>query len=331
MDRARVCIVGTGWTATNHFAGYSAIPDKAHVVAIVARSDASAAKAAEWGVPRIHRDYDDALKDGDIQAMDLCVPHALHAGMAEAALESGRHVMTETQTCITLEECRRLRVALRLYPDLVAATGHIVRVWRTYRHAKQIAESGGLGHIFHATSDYTHKAPEGEYPSRDTWGWNPLMTGRLSIGYHSVDLLRWIVGDVDEVWADYNDEAKVAVLRFKTGALGHVLTSSAVAHPYILSLQVRGLEGSLFCTWQEDVLRGQYHRSIEWDPSELERQPMHGRGSTEWKDEMEAFVDAIREGSETPSPMLDGIETVETCIAIDHAMTVRSAVRVRSL
>ena len=45
---------------------------------------------------------------------------------------------------------------------------------------------------------------------------------------------------------------------------------------------------------------------------------------------MEAFVDAIREGSEPPCTMLDGIKTVETCLAIDHAMTVQSRVRVRS-
>ena len=82
MDWARVCIVGTGWTATNHFAGYSSIPDKVEVVAVVARSDTSAAKAAEWGVPRVHRDFDAALRDGDARAMGLCVPHTLHAGMA---------------------------------------------------------------------------------------------------------------------------------------------------------------------------------------------------------------------------------------------------------
>ena len=52
------------------------------------------------------------------------------------------------------------------------------------------------------------------------WGRHPRAHLHLGISYHSVDLLRWIAGDVEEVSGDYTEHARIAILRFKQGALG---------------------------------------------------------------------------------------------------------------
>jgi len=69
MDKIKICIVGLGWTGSNHYAGYAAIPEKAQVVACVARSPEAQAKAKQWGIPKIYKTFDDALQDSEIDAL----------------------------------------------------------------------------------------------------------------------------------------------------------------------------------------------------------------------------------------------------------------------
>ncbi|MCX6048550.1 MAG: Gfo/Idh/MocA family oxidoreductase [Chloroflexi bacterium] len=329
MDKIKVCIVGLGWTGSNHYAGYAAIPEKAEVVACVARSVEAQAKAQQWGIPKIYRSFDAALQDTEIDAFSLCTPHYDHAPMLIAALQAGKHVIGETPACMTLAECRQLRVALFDYPNLKAATGHICRSWPTFAHAKRLVSQGDVGQTFYLSSNYTHKADPKEYSSANTWGRDPRAQLHLGISYHSVDLLRWIGGDVEEVSGDFTDRARIAVLRFKNGALGHVFQSGAVVQPYSLPLYVYGLEGSIHCYWEEQVLKGYLHKSAEWNPDTLAATPLHGRGSPEWQHEMENFVDSIRENKAPICPLAEGIATVETCLAIEDAMQHTTRVRVQ--
>jgi predicted dehydrogenase len=330
MDRVNVCLVGTGWTASNHFAGYSAIPEKARVAAVVAHSDASAAKASGvWKVKKVYRAFEDALKDDEIQAFDICTPHYHHAEMVLAALRSGRHVLVETPACISYEECRALRVALFEHPGLKAATGHICRSWPTYARARQIVEAGAVGEIFYLSSEYAHRPDPDEYPSRKTWGRSPRASVGLGISYHSLDLLRWMAGDVEEVSGEFTDRARIAVLRFRNGALGHVFQSGHVVQPYSLPLRVCGATGTLDCFWEEQTLKGRLHTSSDWRPEALPATPLHGRGSPEWVYEMTNFVESILRDGQPVCPLLEGVRTVEACLAVEEAMRLGVRVRVR--
>ena len=329
MDPVRVCIVGLGWTGSNHYAGYAAIPDKAQVVAVVARSAEKGAKARDLGIPKVYASFDEALRDDEIDALSICTPHFHHAEMLLAAMEAGKHAIGETPACMTLEECRQLRIGLYEHPGLTMATGHVVRAWRTYSQAKRLVDQGALGEVFYLHSNYIHKPTADEFPSQSSWGRSPRARMHLGIAYHSVDLLRWLAGPVAEVSGDYTEYARIAVLRFANGALGHVFQSTSVVMPYSLPLYVYGTEASLHCYWEEQTLKGYLHRSAEWAPERLEAMPLHGRGSPEWRYELEAFVDAIREGGEPLCPLREGIATVEACLAVDEAMAHQTRVRVR--
>ena len=329
MDKVNVCIVGLGWTGSNHYAGYAAIPEKANVLAVVARSDAAQAKAKAWGIPKIYTSFDQALNDNEIDALSICTPHYEHTPMLLAAMQAGKHVIGETPACMNEDECRQLRQALFAYPQVKAATGHICRSWPTFAHAKRLVSQGVVGQTFYLSSNYTHKADPKEYVGSQTWGRDPRARLHLGISYHSVDLLRWIAGDVEEVSGDFTDHARIAILRFKNGALGHVYQSGAVVQPYSLPLYVYGLEGSIHCYWEEERLKGYLHKSAKWNPDQLEDTALHGRGSPEWQYEMENFIDSIRADRSPICPLAEGIATVETCLAIDEAMHHAARVRVR--
>jgi predicted dehydrogenase len=329
-DRVRVCLVGLGWTGSNHYAGYRAIADRAEVVAVVARSPEGKAKAQRWGVNTCYDDWRAALDAPDIDALDFCTPSFLHAEQAIAALEAGKHVLCETPACQSLEEARRIRWAIAEHPGQVAQTGHIARCWPTFVEAHRLVTEGALGKIFYVSSNYAHKTDPEEYPSARTWGRNLTYRARLGVGHHALDLVRWYAGDVYEVQGDQTPLAGLALLHFQNGALGKLFSSSAVVRPYILSLSVYGDQGTIVCWWEEDELRGHLHTSSRWEPSPLPRTPMHGRGSPEWQYEMANFVGSIQ-GTDTPRcPMTEGVRMVETGVSIQLAIDTGTRVRVMS-
>jgi len=334
VKKVKVCLTGIGWIGSNHYYGYRQIRDKVDI-RIVARSEESkryltTLLGLKWEVSKEYSSFEEALEDDEIDVIDVTVPTHLHAEYALRALRAGKHVFVETPACTTLEECRQLRVELSKHPELKTATGHVARHWPTYQAAKKIVDSGELGKVFYVASDYAHNVSleRDIYPPRPHKR-EPHVMGRLSISYHSVDLLRYIVGDVEDVIGYITDYASLAMLHFKNGALGKVFSSGKVKRPYILSLEVYGDNGTLICTQEENELRGYWHKSARWNPEMLPSCPVHGKGTPEWKIEMENFIDSILYDKRPICTLEDGIATVETCIAIDTAMTIGTRVKVR--
>jgi len=334
VKKVRVCLAGIGWIGSNHYFGYSQIPEKVDV-SIVARSEESKTYlntllGLKWEVSKQYSSFEEALEDADIDLVDLTVPTHLHAEFALKALRAGKHVLVETPACTTLDECREIRVELNKHPELKTATGHVARHWPTSKAAKKIVDSGELGKIFYVASDYAHNVSQEQdiYIPRPRKR-EPHVTGRLSVSYHSVDLLRHIVGDVEDVAGFITDDASLALLHFKNGALGKVFSSGKVTRPYILSLQVYGLNGTIICAQEENGLRGYWHKSRYWKPEMLPTSVHHGKGTPEWKTEMQNVVDSILADKQSLCTLADGVATVETCIAIDTAMTIGTTVKVR--
>ena len=134
---------------------------------------------------------------------------------------------------------------------------------------------------------------------------------------------------MEDVAGYISDDASLALLHFKNGALGKVFSSGKVKRPYIMSLHVYGLNGTVICIQEEEELRGYWHKSGHWEPEMLPTSVNHGRGTPEWKMEMENVVDSILDDKQPLCTLGDGVATVETCIAIDTAMTTGTRVKVR--
>src|SRR3954447_19200528 len=82
--------------------GMLADSDLVRVVAVcdpdLARADEVAALV---GGAKTYARLADVLDDGDVQAVDICTPHALHAGLTVQALEAGRHALVEKPLATT--------------------------------------------------------------------------------------------------------------------------------------------------------------------------------------------------------------------------------------
>ena len=116
----RVGLIGAGGNIrARHIPGLRAIPD-VEIVAVCNRRPASTAAAArEFGIGRTYEHWQDLVADEDIDAIVVGTWPYLHCPITLAALETGKHVLTEARLSTNAAEAHRMLAASRRYPDLV--------------------------------------------------------------------------------------------------------------------------------------------------------------------------------------------------------------------
>lgn len=128
--RIRIALLGAGAMARAHTAAYAALSD-VELVEVPARDDA-----------RVRA----VLGDRTVAAIDICLPSAVHARFAIAALEHGKHVFCETPMALGLDDSRAMRDAARR-ADRLLQVGLLMRSVAAYRHVKDLAGSGVHGRL----------------------------------------------------------------------------------------------------------------------------------------------------------------------------------------
>ena len=111
--RIRIGIIGAGSIAEPHLDGYLRAPDAVEVTAVADIDPTHARKLADRaGGARDFADYREMLTSSLVDAVDICLPHHLHADAIVAAAEAGKHVLCEKPLCLTVDEARRIQQAV---------------------------------------------------------------------------------------------------------------------------------------------------------------------------------------------------------------------------
>ena len=80
-----------------------------NLVAICQRSkDKLDELAAVWKVPKRYTDYEELLRDPEIDVVHINTPPQKHADMCVMGLEAGKHVACTIPMALTVEDCRRI-------------------------------------------------------------------------------------------------------------------------------------------------------------------------------------------------------------------------------
>ncbi len=96
MERVRVGLVGSGFSAVLHAEAYKKVYGlDVKLKAVASVEDTIVAFAEKYGIEDVYRDYDEMLKDPEITVIDICTPPHLHIPMVEKALKAGKHVICE--------------------------------------------------------------------------------------------------------------------------------------------------------------------------------------------------------------------------------------------
>ena len=138
----RIAVVGAGYWGKNlvrNFADLGALaaicdPDRAAVAPLAERHRAKLLPFAEM------------LGSPDISAVAIAAPAALHAQLARAALEAGKHVFVEKPLALDIAEAERL-CALAAARGRCLMVGHLLQYHPAFGKLRELVRAGALGRL----------------------------------------------------------------------------------------------------------------------------------------------------------------------------------------
>lgn len=156
--------------------------------------------ADKWGWEEVETDWQKVVERDDIDIIDISVPQHLHHTIAMAALKAGKHVFCEKPLAMNLEQAKEM-AALAAKSGKVNYINHNYRRCPAVQLAKQMIDEGKLGRIFHWRGAYLQDwIVDPDFPL--TWHLQADKAGmgpQGDLNSHSVDLARFLIGDITSV------------------------------------------------------------------------------------------------------------------------------------
>jgi len=253
MGTLRTALVGAGRVAHLHAAALRALPESQFVAVCGRPSGRLSAFASQYGV-RAFTDVTEMVDRARVQALCVCTPHPGHAAPTIAAARAGVHVLVEKPMASSLSDCDAMIGAAKAGGAVIGLVSQR-RFYPPCQRIRRALDEGLLGRAVLGTATILGWRDEAYYrgdPWRGSWAGEG---GGVLVNQapHQLDLLLWYMGEVAEVfgyWANLNhpyievDDAAVAVVRFKSGALGNIVVSNSQNPGINARVSVHGANGA---------------------------------------------------------------------------------------
>jgi len=279
------------------------------------------------------------LDNDDIDVITIATPSGAHLDPAVQAARAGKHVIVEKPLEITLKRCDKIINECEK-AGVTLSTIFPSRFHGPAAAMKKAIDQGRFGTLAFADSIVKWFRTQEYYDSgqwRGTWaldGGGALMNQAI----HSIDLLTWLMGPVEEISANIAmlahkrievEDVASASLKFANGALGSIVATTAAYPGYLKRVGIHGSEGSAELE-EEDIVKWDFHKSRAADKKILEamaNQKSGGGGAADpsaighhgHRKQFEDVLKAIKKGV---APSIDGYEgrrSVEIILAIYKA------------
>ncbi len=250
-DKLRLGIIGACGFGEYHLDGISRIHN-AEVVAICDLKEEYAQHVMKrFRIESFYKDYKELLAREDIDAVTLPLPDQLHKQITIDALRAGKHVLCEKPMALNLDDCREMiKVAEECGKKLMV--GQVGRYTPSVVEVKKLLDANEIGEIFMIESEYSHDYSK--VRGANDWRVVPEREPIIGGGCHSVDLIRILVGDPEEVFAYANNKSltdwpihdcTMALMKFPSGIIGKVTTSIGCKRRYAHRTIIYGTKGTI--------------------------------------------------------------------------------------
>lgn len=276
------------------------------------------------------------IEAGGIDIVAICNPSGAHAQAARTAMQAGLHVLVEKPLCVNPDEGANL-VGLAEQCKRVCGVVSQRRLEPQHQAIHALLRSGQLGTprliegaIHWWRSDEFYR--ECDWRSTNEHGGGSL----FNQGVHTLDLMLWLLGPVISVQSDCAtlghalaiEDTTASVLRFASGPLGTLVTSTALPPGQPAMLRLFTDKGGFELA---------HDQIVRWDFADVEKPDAVGAGGSaasnpgaigivghvaQWED----FVAAIRDHRSPAVTIRDGFEVVRTGAAIYRSARERRAV-----
>ncbi len=158
--------------------------------------------AANWGWESIETDWRRIIERPDVDIVDISVPQHLHHEIAIAAAQAGKHIFCEKPLALNVAQAQDMLAAVQV-AGVVHYLNHNYRRIPAVMLAKRLIEEGRIGRIYHWRGAYLQSwIADPNFPliwhlRKETAGSGP----HGDLNSHSIDLARFLVGDIKSVVA----------------------------------------------------------------------------------------------------------------------------------
>jgi predicted dehydrogenase len=259
------------WRQVGHFFD---VPFSPVMKVICGRNETEVKRAATvYGWQEHATNWEKVVARKDIDVIDICTPGDSHLPIALAAAAAGKVVFCEKPLANTVDQAEQMLHAVETYsvPHMIC---HNYRRAPAVALARQLIDEGRIGRIYHYRGTYLQDwIVNPEFPR--VWRLEKAKAGSGALGdiaSHSVDLARYLVGEITEVAGLLKtfiserplepgsaimapvdvDDAALSLVKFANGAIGSI-------------------EGSRFATGRKNYNRFEINGSLGSIVFDLER------------------------------------------------------------
>ncbi len=224
-------IVGFGRMGLTHFSILNTHP-QVRVVAVCDASGFVLKNAGRHMGVETFKGFDRMLDTMDLDFVIVATPTAMHAKVAECAIDKKAHVFVEKPLTLHPEQSRRLLERAR-DRQVVHQVGYAMRFHDIFRRAKSLLDSGSLGRV--VTFMVQMDGPVVLHDARKSWRSRHAEGGGCLYDFasHSIDLVNWLIGPPDDVigtvftriHSDGVEDAISSTLVYQDGTRGSLLVN----------------------------------------------------------------------------------------------------------
>lgn len=309
------------------------------VVAVQNRTREKAELLGEELGANVYDTYEQLLEQ-DLDAVWVATPDHLHVDVSKAVLESGKHLFLEKALATSVEDGQKIVEAAEQYPNLKAMVGYPLRFDPAYRKMQEIVAGDDAGKPMQAWSLRTHYLdPQSQvydkyrdhFYSTPSWYFDEANAKGpiFSHGSHDYDLLQWMCGEVESVFA-YGDsyllpkgsvaDGFVVALRFRNGAVAQVST------PWITRV-----EYDMTGVAAENITVVNNNGEVRMKDRDNPEQRITFTDNNMWTALNGHFIDCIRNDKQPLIPLRDGLKDIAVSEAAYHSLKQRKEVFVQKV
>ncbi|MEM2152034.1 MAG: Gfo/Idh/MocA family oxidoreductase [Candidatus Bathyarchaeia archaeon] len=231
MNILKLGIIGLGYVGQIHLQHAKRL-NNARLIAVADLSKKALNKARRYGVKKTFTDYNELLKDYEIDAVIIALPTHLHLQCVRDAAEAKKHVMLEKPIAPNIKDAKEILSAARKN-GVKLMMGYPLRFNQRFQALKQKIYEGTLGDVEIAIANYISSGPffhraetSAPIPVPEWWFKKELTGGGalIDLGSHIINLFRWYFGEITEIRShlgyrfnmDFEDKA-LCLAKFENG------------------------------------------------------------------------------------------------------------------
>ncbi|WP_339291068.1 Gfo/Idh/MocA family oxidoreductase [Paenibacillus sp. FSL W8-0187] len=342
MATIKMGIVGAGTWGETHAFIYHDHPNAEFTAICDLNIERARALAQKFNLPesQVFSDHREMLAKAGIDAVAIVTPDFAHTQVAMDCAEAGKHFIIEKPLTTSREEAVAIVEAVkknnvRMMVDLHSRWSPLFAI------PKQSIEDGEIGEPYSAY----YRLNDIKWVATDLLPWAAKSSILWFLGYHSVDVLRWLFDDeVERVYsvsrAGVLQEAGVdtvdvyqTILEFRKGGIATMengwITPNTNPNVNDMKLNITGTKGMFNIDPTHSQMLERFTETKADRPDMLVRHFIHGKPKGFAYESIRHFVDQLISGKPFLVTMEDAYNTTMVILAIMESAKTRTPVRVQ--